>query len=217
MNQAPPPLRILIADDHDLMREGTRAVIERHPGWEVCGVASNGREAVARATELKPDVVVIDMTMPELNGLDAAIQIKRSLPGTEIMILTAHETDDLIRKAFESGVKSFISKTEAYEFLVEAIESLARHKPYFTAKVSDSLFLKRANCTDAEPDERLTLREREIVQLISEGKSNKETAQALGISFRTVETHRAAILRKLNLDSVADLARYAIRNKMIDG
>ena len=218
---SPPSLRILIADDHDVMRQGTRAVIGNHPGWEVCGVASTGREAVAQAAELKPDLVIMDMTMPELNGLDAAGQIKRLLPTTEILMFTAHETDDLIRDAFEAGVKSFIFKSEAHHFLVEAIESLSRHKPFFTAKVSEILFsniLNRAKgARDAtEPGQRLSTREREIVQLIAEGKSNKEVAETLGISVRTAETHRASILRKLNLDSVADLVRYAIRNKIIE-
>jgi DNA-binding NarL/FixJ family response regulator len=203
------------------MRQGTQAVIERETPHQVCGVAVNGREAIAKASELKPDLVILDMTMPELNGLDAAVQIKRKLPGTEILMFTAHETDDLIRQAFEAGVKSFIVKTEAHQFLVEAIETLARHKPYFTAKVSDILFSNILNRAEGRRDEsesgqRLSAREREIVQLIAEGKSNKEVADALGISVRTAETHRASILRKLNFDSVADLVRYAIRNKMIE-
>jgi two-component system, NarL family, response regulator NreC len=217
----PTTLRILVADDHDVMRQGTRAVIRQQPGWEVCGFAATGREAVAKAIELTPDIVVIDMTMPELNGLDAATQIKRQLPATEILMFTAHESDDLIRQAFEAGVKSFILKSEAHHFLVEAIESLSRHKPFFTTRVSDILFSNIVNRAegkpkDADPGQRLSAREREIVQLIAEGNSNKEVAEALGISVRTAETHRASVLRKLNLDSVADLVRYAIRNKMID-
>jgi two-component system response regulator NreC len=221
MTKTPPPLRILIADDHDVMRQGTRSVVEREGGWAVCGTASTGREAVSKAAELKPDLVIMDMTMPELNGLDAAIQIKRRLPGTEILMFTAHESDDLIRDAFQAGVKSFILKSEAHHFLVEAIESLARHKPFFTAKVSEILFaniLQRAegHREVSDPGNRLSVREREIVQLIAEGKSNKDVAEALGISVRTAETHRASILRKLDLDSVASLVRYAIRNKMID-
>jgi DNA-binding NarL/FixJ family response regulator len=221
MTNSASTLRILIADDHQLMLEGARAVIERQPGWKVCGVAANGREAVAQASALKPDIVILDMTMPQLNGLDAAVQIKREVPGAEILMFTAHESDDLIRQAFDAGIKSFIAKTEAHQFLVEAIESLARHKPYFTAKVSDILFSNILNRTagrrdDAEPAQRLTAREREVVQLIAEGKSNKEIAEALGISVRTAETHRASILRKLKLDSVAGLVRYAMRNKMIE-
>jgi DNA-binding NarL/FixJ family response regulator len=215
------PLRILIADDHDVMRQGTQAVIQREPGWEVCGLASNGREAVARAVELNPDVVILDMTMPQLNGLDAAIQIKRQAPGIEILMFTAHESDDLIRQAFDAGIKSFIAKTEAHRLLVEAVQSLARHKPYFTPKVSEILFsniLNRAEGRrdETEPGQRLSGREREIVQLIAEGKSNKEIADALSISVRTAETHRANVLRKLKLDSTADLVRYAIRNRLIE-
>jgi len=214
-------VRILIADDHDIVREGTRLVIERQPGWEVCGVATTGREAVKLAVKLKPDIVVVDMSMPELNGLDAARQIRRRLPQTEVLIFTAHSTDDLIREAFEAGVKSFINKTEAHIYLVEAIEALSRHKPFFTAKVSEILFsnlLNRAEGSrdETEPGQRLTAREREIVQLIAEGKSNKQVANALGISIRTAEAHRASILRKLSLDSVAGLVRYAIRNKIIE-
>jgi DNA-binding NarL/FixJ family response regulator len=193
------------------MREGTRAVIERQPGWEVCGTAANGRQAIAQANGLEPDIVIMDMTMPDLNGLDAAIQIKRRLPGTEILMFTGHESDDLIRNAFEAGVKSFIFKSE----------SLSRHKPFFTSKVSEILFsniLSRGEGSRAatEPGQRLSPREREIVQLLAEGKSNKEVADTLGISVRTAETHRASILRKLSLDSVASLVRYAIRNKIIE-
>jgi DNA-binding NarL/FixJ family response regulator len=215
------PLRILIADDHDVMREGTRAVIERQPGWELCGVAATGREAVAQSILLQPDIVIMDMTMPELNGLDAAIQIKRRLPDTEILMFTGHETDELIREAFQAGVKSFIFKSEAHTYLVEALESLSRHKPFFTNKVSEILFADILNRpgkgpNGTQPGQRLSAREREIVQLLAEGKSNKEVADALGISVRTAETHRASILRKLSLDSIAGLVRYAIRNKMIE-
>ena len=221
MTTTSTPLRILIADDHDVMREGTRAVIERHPGWEVCGIAATGREAVNQALALEPDIVIMDMTMPELNGLDAAVQIKRRLPKTEILIFTGNASDQLIREVFEAGVKSFINKAETHKYLVDAIESLSRHKPFFTDSVSEVLFsnlLNRAEGTRdiVEPGHRLSGREREIVQLLAEGKSNKEVAEALGISVRTAETHRASILRKLNLDSVAGVVRYAIRNKIIE-
>ncbi|MEY2488904.1 MAG: hypothetical protein QOC70_846 [Verrucomicrobiota bacterium] len=214
-------VRILIADDHDVMREGTRAIIERQPGWEVCGVAATGREAVEQALALEPDIVVMDMTMPELNGLDAAQQIRRRLPKTEIIIFTAHQTDELIREVFEAGAKSFIFKSEAHHFLVEAIRSLSEHKAFFTNKVSEVLFaemLNRSSARSQEPEtsKRLTRREREIVQLLAEGKSNKEVASTLGISIRTAETHRASVLRKLGLDSLASLVRYAIRHKIIE-
>jgi two-component system response regulator NreC len=217
----PSTVRILIADDHDVMRQGTRSVVERQKSWEVCGTASNGREAVSKAAELQPDIVIMDMTMPELNGLDAAIQIKRRLPNTEILMFTGQESENLIRDAFESGVKSVILKSQAHHFLVEAIESLARHKPFFTDNVSEILFSNMLGRSQghrdaSEPGERLSVREREIVQRIAEGKSNKEVAEALGISVRTAETHRASILRKLKVDSVAGVVRYAVRNKIID-
>ena len=210
-------LRILLADDHDVMRQGTRALIERQPGWEVCGLASTGREAVALANQLKPDIVVMDMAMPELNGLDAAILIKREQPKTEVVMFTAHEEDDLVRDAFKAGLKSVIFKSEAYECLVEAIQSLSRHNAFFSAKVSEILFSNVSERTNSQNESahRLSMREREVVQLVAEGKSNKEIGEALGISMRTAEAHRAAILRKLNLDSVASLVRYAIRNKLI--
>jgi two-component system response regulator NreC len=210
-------LRILLADDHDVMRQGTRALIERQPGWEVCGLASTGREAVAQANELKPDIVVMDMSMPELNGLDAAVLIKKQRPDIEVVMFTAYEEDDLVRDAFEAGIKSVIFKSEAYECLVEAIQALSQHKAFFSPKVGELLFSKfnETNPVPNETGQRLSTREREVVQLVAEGKSNKEVAEALGISIRTAETHRAAILRKLKLDSVASLVRYAIRNKLI--
>jgi two-component system response regulator NreC len=214
-------VRILIADDHALIREGTRVLIDREPGWEVCGQASTGREAVAKAIELKPDVVILDMTMPELNGLDAAVQIMRKVPETDVVMLSAYGSEDVIRSAFEAGVKSFILKTETEEFLVNAIKSLVRHERFFTPRVSQILFstiFDRAKGAraESEPSEGLSAREREVVQLLAEGKTNKEVAEALQISVRTAENHRASVLRKLNLDSVVDLVRYAIRNQMIE-
>lgn len=221
MTSVPNPLRILVADDHDLMRQGLRGVIDRQPGWEVCGFASTGREAAAQASRLKPDIVILDMSMPDLNGLNAAIQIRRQSPGTEILMLTAHETNQLIRDVFKAGVKSLIFKSEAHELLVRALEALAQHKPFFTSKVSEVLFSDLINRAEGEqtqsaPGGRLSAREREIVQLLAEGRSNKEVADVLGISVRTAENHRASILRKLKAKSLADVLRYAIRNKLID-
>ena len=210
------PLRILVADDHDFIRQGTCAVLERQPGWEICGLAANGREAVAQATQLKPDIVVMDMTMPELNGLDAAIQIKRELPETEIVLLSAHQSEEVIRSAFKAGVKSFIFKTEAHQLLVESVQALARHQVFLTPKVSEVLLSEVIDPGQVKGGKRLSAREREIVQLIAEGKSNNAVADALAISVRTAENHRAHIMRKLGADSVADLVRYAIRNKLIE-
>src|SRR6266404_4099444 len=216
-----PTIRILIADDHDVMREGTRAVIERQPGWEVCGIAATGRQAVEQAFALEPDVVVMDMSMPEFNGLEATQQIKRRLPQTEILIFTAHQIEELIPEVFKAGAKSLIFKADAHTYLVEAIQSLSQHKSFFTSKVSELLFAdflhgSKGNGGKSQPRQELTRREREIVRLLAEGKTNKEVADVLGISVRTAETHRATILRKLGLDSVAGLVRYAIRNKIVE-
>jgi DNA-binding NarL/FixJ family response regulator len=210
------PLRILVADDHDFIRQGTCAVLERQPGWEVCGLAANGREAVARASQLKPDIVVMDMTMPELNGLDAAVQIKRRLPETEIVLLSAHQSEEVIRSAFKAGVKSFIFKTEAHHLLVESVQALARHQVFLTPTVSEILLSDVVDSDQAKGGKRLSPREREIVQLIAEGKTNNEVANALAIGVRTAENHRASIMRKLGANSVAGLVRYAIRNKLIE-
>jgi DNA-binding NarL/FixJ family response regulator len=210
-------VRILIADDHDIVRAGVRLLIETQPGWDVCAEAANGREAVALADKLQPDVVVLDITMPELNGLEAARQIKKASPKSEVLMLTAHESEDLIHQVFDVGARSYILKTEAGKHLVAAIQSACEHKPYFTSKVSQVVFSRYLHGKDPDSESgALTARERELLQLVAEGKSNKEAASQLGISVKTVETHRAAIMRKLALKSVSDLVRYAIRNKIIE-
>lgn len=213
-------LRILIADDHEVVREGLRALIEHEPGWEVCGTAKTGREAVERAKELKPDITVLDMTMPELTGLEAVRQIKRALPSTELLVFSAHRSEDLVAQVFDAGAKSYICKADAGRYLVAAIRSLAEHKPFFTPEVSEILFSRFLTADSGRKngatEEKLTIREREIVRLLAEGRSNKETAELLGISVRTAETHRASLMRKLSLDSLPALVRYAIRNHIIE-
>jgi len=212
-------LRILLADDHEVVRAGVRLVVEKQPGWEICGEASDGREAVALAGKLKPDVVVLDMSMPELGGLEAARQIKRALPATEILIFTGEASELVIHEVFKTGARGYILKTDLSEHLVAAIHALAGHKNYYTDRVSEVVFaryLDGASGAGQDKSEGLTPREREIVQLLAEGKSNKETATILGISIKTVETHRSTTMRKLRLDSFADLMRYAIRNKIVE-
>lgn len=206
------PLRILIADDHEVVREGARALIEHEPGWQVCGVAVNGREAVDAVTKLKPDVLVLDLAMPELDGLEALRQIRRASPNTEVVIFSAHHSEQLIKQLFEAGAKSYIQKSDAGRYLVTAIKTLAEHKPYFTPKISNVLFAKFSWVRAHE----LTPREKEIVRLLADGSSNKEIALALGISIRTAETHRANLMHKLGVDSLASLVRYAIRNHIIE-
>ncbi len=212
--------RILIADDHDLIRQGLRKVLEERPGWTVCGEAVTGREAFAKARELRPDVVVLDLGMPELNGLEAARQIRRALPNTEVLILTMHDSERLAREALAAGARGFVLKTDLGDTVVTAVEHLSRHKPFFTSKVSELVLEGYLNPSVAESaqagGERLTSREREIVQALAEGKSNKEVGVALGISVHTAETHRSNIMRKLGLSSMSELVRYAIREHIIE-
>jgi DNA-binding NarL/FixJ family response regulator len=210
-----PITRILIADDHEVVRAGLRKILEAQPGWEVAGEASDGREAVAKALELKPDIAVLDYALPLVNGIEATRQIRARLPHTEVLIFTMHDNEMLIRDLLAAGARGFLLKSDAKRFLLAAIESLALHKPFFTAKVSEALldsFLKRPGHAQFA----LTHRERGVVQLIAEGHSNKQIANILNISLKTVETHRAAVMRKLNLSSSASLVRYAIRNHLID-
>lgn len=211
-------LRILLAEDHEVVREGVHRLVERHPGWEICGEAADGRAAVALAEILQPDIAILDLGMPELNGLEAARQIKKISSHTELLFFTGEESEKLIHAAFEAGARSYIVKSDMNQHLVAAIEALAQHKHYFTTRVSEVVFARYLDGTTGpgtDKAEGVTPREREIVQLLAEGKSNKAIAALLGISIKTVETHRAAIMRKLRLDSFADLVRYAIRNKIV--
>ncbi len=210
------PVRILLADDHEIVREGVRALMQRRPGFEVCGEASTGRQAVELAEKLKPDLVVMDIGMPELNGLDATRQIKRLLPEVEVLIFTANETEEVVRHVFKAGARAYLLKMEANTHLIPALEMLCKHRTYFSSKVSEMIFSGYMQGSAGVEDTALTPRERETVQLIAEGKSNKEIAEVFGISVKTVETHRAAIMRKLHLDSAASLVRYAIRNGIVE-
>ena len=214
-------LRILVADDHDLMRRGIKALLQSHAGWEVCGEAHTGREAVTKAEELKPDIVILDISMPDLNGVDAAKRIRKSSPDTEVLILSVHYSDQLIRDILEAGVRGYIVKSDSDRDLIIAVETLANHKPFFTPRATEVMLTNfNEGKTRAEPPEtmrdRLTSREREIVQLLAEGKSSKEVASSLNISVKTAETHRANIMRKLQLHTVSELVRYAVRNQIIE-
>jgi two-component system response regulator NreC len=212
-------IRILVADDHEVVRQGTRALLSTIPEWEIVGEADNGRDAVSLTAELKPDIVILDITMPELNGLDAARQIKKKSPETEILIFTAQETEKLVHDVFDSGARSYIMKTDAADHLIEAIKALSEHKHFFTSRISEIVFARYIQAKQAPgiPEKsRITDREREIVQLLGEGKNSKEIATILGISVRTVETHRAAIMKKLGLKSFSELIRYAVRNQIIE-
>jgi DNA-binding NarL/FixJ family response regulator len=214
-------LRILVADDHDVVRRGLRGLIESRPGWAVCEEAHTGREAVAKAEELKPDVAILDISMPELNGVEAARRIRKASPDTEILILSVHYSDQLIRDILEAGVRGYIVKSDSDRDLLVALDALSKHKPFFTSRATEMML---TNFNQGGPAvqagdlkrERLTSREREVVQLLSEGKSSKEVAVSLCISVKTAETHRANIMRKLEIHSVSELVRYAVRNQIIE-
>jgi DNA-binding NarL/FixJ family response regulator len=213
-------LRIVIADDHELVRKGLRSVLDAQTGWTICGEAVNGREAVELARKIKPDVMVMDVTMPELNGLEATRQILKDRPKTEVLILTVHESEQLVSEVLAAGARGYILKGDTTRLLVAAIESIAQHKPFFTGTASEVVlggYLRPGQPARKESRAlpRLTAREREIVQLLAEGKSNKEVSTALGVSVKTIDAHRANIMHKLNIHSVTDLVRYAIRNNII--
>ncbi len=208
-------LRILLADDHEVVRQGLRLLLQRQEGWEICGEATTGREAVAMASELKPDVAVLDVAMPELNGLDATRQIRKASPRTEVLAFTMHESEALVREALAAGAKGYLLKSDAGRHVVAAVEALAAGKTYFNAKVSATIvegFLRSGAASPSSPDQQFTSREREVMQLLAEGRSNKEVATRLAISVKTAEAHRAAIMRKLRARSLADVVRYAVRN-----
>jgi len=208
-------IRILIADDHDVVRSGLRHVIESQPNWQVAAEAADGKEAVQKALETKPDVAVIDYSLPLINGVEATRQIRAALPHTEVLIFTMHDDETIIKELLKAGARGYLLKTDTQRHLIGAIEALAVHKPFFTTKISEALvdsFISRPVRERAL----LTDRERGIVQLIAEGYTNKEIAGLLKISVKTVETHRGAIRRKLNLSSPAALVRYAIRNRIVE-
>jgi DNA-binding NarL/FixJ family response regulator len=212
-------LRILLADDHDIVRRGLKDLLEQHVGWQVCAEASNGRDAVELALQHRPHVAVIDLSMPELNGLEATRRIRQSLPDTEVLIFTMHESEELIREVLVAGARGYLLKSDAVRQLIPAVESLSQKKPFFAGRVSELLldgFLKGGQAALERPTtDRLTSREREVVQLLAEGNSNKEIARLLDLSVKTVETHRAAAMRKLELNSLPDLVRYAVRMQII--
>lgn len=214
-------LRILVVDDHEVVRRGLRALLEAQPGWTVAGEAVTGREAVAKAKQLKPDVVILDISLPALNGVEATRQILQAVPKTEVLILTMHNSEQLACEVLAAGARGYILKSDAGRDLVAAVDSLSRHTPFFTSRVTEMVldgYLSRGTRTDRlmTSSHPLTPREREIVQLLAEGKTSKEVAAALGISVHTAETHRTNIMQKLSLHSLTDLVRYAIRNKIIE-
>ncbi len=213
-------LRILLADDHEIVRRGLKELLEEQAGWTVCAEASNGRQAVELAVQTRPHVAVLDFSMPELNGLEATRRIRQTVPATEVLIFTMHGSEALIREVLSAGARGYLLKSDAARQLIPAVESVSRHMPYFSGRVSAVVLDGFLKGRPAEPRplgaERLTSREREIVQLLAEGNSNKAIASRLDLSVKTVETHRASVMRKLELNSLADIIRFAVRNRMVE-
>jgi DNA-binding NarL/FixJ family response regulator len=210
---------LLIADDHEVVRRGLRVLIAEQSGWKIAAEAEDGRDAVIKANQFKPDVAILDISMPLLNGLEATRQIAKVSPGTKVLILTVHDADLLVGKVIQAGARGYILKTDLGRDLISALKALLANKTFFTAKVAQMVmdgYLGKGPKVSGEEFSQITGREREVVQLLAEGKSSKEVATILGISTKTAETHRTNLMRKLNCHSVTELVRYAVRNHLVE-
>jgi DNA-binding NarL/FixJ family response regulator len=208
--------RILIADDHHVVRSGLKTVLQAQPGFEVIGEASNGQEAVETAIKLKPDVVILDYSMPVRNGVEATREIRKRLPRTEVLIFTMHDSQDVIEDILAAGARGYLLKADANDHLITAVQALGRHEAYISGKLSANLLDTLLDRRKRGKREILTPRERSVVQLIAEGNTNKAICAKLGVGLKTIETHRAAAMRKLDLHTTADLVRYAVKNRMVE-
>jgi DNA-binding NarL/FixJ family response regulator len=220
MIRAGKKLRILIADDHELVRRGIRGLLRVQRVWKVAGEAANGREAGEKARKLKPDVIILDIGMPNLDGMEATRQIREAAPNTEILILTMHESNQMVRRVLEAGARGFVLKSDLAGHLVRAVKVVSKGKIYLTPKVSEIVlegFLSKGTDLQRSQGSRLrpTPRETEIIRLLAEGKTNKMIAAELGITVRTVETHRSKIMLKLGLHSLTQLVHYAVRHNIV--
>ncbi len=209
------PKSILIADDHEVVRSGLRAILESHEGWEVVAEAANGKEAIALAVEKSPNVAIVDYSLPLINGVEVTRNIKIRHVDTEVLIFTMHDSDALVREAFQAGARAFLLKSDAKQHLMAAVESLLNHRPFFTGNISEKMLASYLSLNDG-PSVVLSPREKNVIQLISEGHSNKGMSRVLNLSVKTIETHRASAMRKLSVNSTAELVRYAIRNMLIE-
>jgi len=213
-----PPVRILIADDHELIRQGMRAILSREPDWEVCGEATTGRQALARAFELKPDVMILDVGLPELSGLEVTRRVRGAL-SVAVLIVTVHDADHVVQEAKDAGAQGYLLKADAGRTLADAVRAILQHGEFFSESVRAAADYGPSSDpagTRRKTSSRLTARERELLPLLAEGRANKEIATALSITTKTAETHRANIMAKLELHSMSELVRYAIRNSIIE-
>jgi DNA-binding NarL/FixJ family response regulator len=216
---APDNVRILIADDHEIVRRGLTSLLSSRRGWVVCAEATTGREAIALAAQHRPDIVVMDISMPGLNGLEATRKIRKVLPKTQAVILSIHYSDQLVQEVVDSGARAYVLKSDASRDLLSAVEAVTSNRPFFTAGAARILIDGFCNTPSAPQPllrKSLSTREREIVQLLAEGNSSKEVAVALGITVKTADTHRSNIMRTLEIHSVSELVRYAVKNNMIE-
>lgn len=209
-------ISILLADEQVVVRRGLRSLLEERPDFKICAEASNGRDAVELAFRHRPNIVVLDVSLPFLNGIEATRKIRKLAPTTEVLIFTAHDGKDMVREAIVAGALGYVLKSETDDQIVKAIESLSQRHAFFSSGISDALLVPAVEAGPTNPVVNLTSREREVVQLVAEGNSNKMIAKALDISIKTVETHRAAAMHKLDIHSTAELVRYAIRKKLVE-
>lgn len=213
------PIRILLADDHGIVRRGLRYLLERSPGMQVIGEAADGREAVRISEEMSPDVVIMDIAMPNLNGIEATAQIVRKNPKTGVIILSMHSDEAYLVRALSAGARGYLLKDSAEADLIRAVEAVSQSRPFFSPAISRTLLedyvrrLQQENLQDSY--DLLTDREKEVLQMLAEGKSNKEAAALLNLSPYTVETHRANLMQKLGLHNTAEIVLYAVRKKII--
>jgi DNA-binding NarL/FixJ family response regulator len=205
-------LNIFLADSHDVLRRGLRSLLSSHSGWFVCGETKSGLDAVRLVVDLKPDVVILDLDMPGLNGVDVTRQIKRKRPATGILIYTAFNEEDMTVKALMAGALGHVLKSDSEDTLIDAVTAVGRHLPFLSTKPAEILLKHMQKRGGLDETRILTFRERKIVQLLSDGKTNKDVSAHLHISVKTVEAHRSAIMRKLGFKSISELVRYAIRN-----
>jgi DNA-binding NarL/FixJ family response regulator len=213
-------VRILLADDHDIVRRGLKALLQERVGWEISGEAISGREAVELARELQPDIAIVDLMMPELNGLETTRQIRKVSERTQVLIFTMHHTEALVHDVLEAGARGYLLKMDAEREIVAAVETILRRQPFFSSRISETVlegFLRAARGGASEASAPgLTPREREVIQLLAEGHRNKKIALKLGISVKTVETHRTTLMRKIGVKSIVELVRYAVRNHLTE-